>query len=306
MCGATTNNPRCRRAAIAAGRNLIAVLLCLTTAPARTHSDGDVRVARASQRTGRGQAEWASVSCTYRWRRCTGILQTTQVVAGLHTDGAFAVSLKAWAAEQVRSPAALHATGSFAALLKDRWASPGCEQTTDLCGDLRQVLVLRGGGRRDEDDDSAPDDMLDSSLVDGTRASGPGSSSSVADIDRQVFHYTQVQQVRAVYRDGEDGLGSGQGMERGTDDSSSEAREAAAVQPARLAAPKLRKGSGDHGGGPRASNDAPAVFKGRYRDAPDEETAFCMMVDDFGEYTPHPSRLPSALPVAVALSCCAQ
>jgi hypothetical protein len=123
-----------------------------------------------------------------------------------------------------------------------------------------ELLVLRGGI---DDDESS---------------SGLGGYP-----DRDVCHAKDATPMRAIYRDGEGGLGSGLGVDSAVGEENGSSADAdtgfAAKEQTLPAPPKLRKGKWAHtGGGPEESVRRP--LKAKYRDVSDERVAFCMMLDD--------------------------
>ena len=100
--------------------------------------------------------------------------------------------------------------------------------------------------------------------------------------------------MRAVYRDGDGGLGSGRAVDAApsTDD------EEAASVPAPPPSKKLLKGKGAARGNEEDGLAGRNQLKAKYRDAPDEATAFCMMMYDYGE----DSSLPTVAPAGACQS----
>ena len=141
-------------------------------------------------------------------------------------------------------------------------------------------LEMRGGGR---DSLSVEDSgwgvwagASDRADVAGARRQG---SSSSQEVEREVYHFAEAKQMRAVHSDGEGGLGSGWGSAaEAREPSSEDARSGQAAQPREVK--KLRKGglqqrdAGFHAGG------GPDPVRGKHADAPDEEIAFCMQLDE--------------------------
>jgi len=149
----------------------------------------------------------------------------------------------------------------------------------------RRALALRGGGRRGAVDDEThgPDSMRDASPA---ASSWQDSSFSGAGPEREAIRHDEVQPMRAIYRDGAGGLGSGLGEDAPpeTEAPSNDARQPVDVAPP--PADKLRKGKwaavGNEAEG-LAGGAGGGLLKAKYRDAPDEATAFLMMMQDFGE-----------------------
>ncbi len=148
-----------------------------------------------------------------------------------------------------------------------------------------RTLELRGGGRRGAVDDEShdPDSMSDASPA---VSSWRDSSLSGAGPEREAIRHDEVQPMRAIYRDGAGGLGSGLGEDAPpeTEAPSKDARQPGDMAPA--PADKLRKGKWDAVGNEAeglASGAGGGLRKAKYKDAPDEATAFCMMMQDYGE-----------------------
>jgi len=158
-----------------------------------------------------------------------------------------------------------------------------------------RAIVLRGGGHfvGDRDEAYGADCMRDTSSA---ASSWQDSSFSGGRPEREAIRHDEVQPMRAVYRDGDGGLGSGRAVDAAP---STDAEEAASVAPpAPPPAKKLIKGKGA-----AMSNEADGLagrnqLKAKYSDAPDEATAFCMMMHDYGE----DSSLPTAVPAGACQS----
>lgn len=153
-----------------------------------------------------------------------------------------------------------------------------------------RAISLRGGGRYGNDRNQAygADSMRDTSSA---ASSWQDSSFSGGIPERETIRHDEVQPMRAVYRDGDGGLGSGRAVDAAT---STDAEEAASVAPpAPPPAKKLLKGKRATEGNEEDGLAGRNQMKAKYRDAPDEATAFCMMMHDYGEDSSLPTVAPA-------------
>ena len=142
-----------------------------------------------------------------------------------------------------------------------------------------RCLAMRGGGRVPlSGEDLGWGGAVDASGRGDVAAARWQGSSSSQELEREVYHFAEAKQMRAVHLDGLGGLGSGWGgASEAHEPSSEDARSGTAAMPREPQ--KLRKGGLQRDTGVHTGDGANSLRRGKYADAPDEEIAFCMQLD---------------------------